>query len=208
MNRQEVQKANHPPKGSSIKVYPIRQKSGIERIKKALANNPRDLALFTLGINTAFRACDILSIHVGQVRGLDAGETLELKERKTKSYRPVTLNSTVISAISNLLQAQAFQDDDYLFSGQRKPKAGEQCKQPLQVSTLSVMVKAWCKNAGLQENYGSHTMRKTWGYMQRVERRTPIPLLMEAFGHATQRQTLEYLCIQDEEIAEIYELEL
>ena len=60
----------------------------------------------------------------------------------------------------------------------------------------------------LKGNYGSHTLRKTWGYWQRTERGTAIPLLMEAFGHATQRQTLAYLGIQSDEIAQIYELEL
>jgi hypothetical protein len=51
-------------------------------------------------------------------------------------------------------------------------------------------------------------LRKTWGYWQRLERGTAIPLLMEAFGHATQQQTLAYLGIQSNEIAAIYELEL
>ena len=45
-------------------------------------------------------------------------------------------------------------------------------------------------------------------YWQRLERGTAIPLLMEAFGHATQQQTLAYLGIQSNEIAAIYELEL
>jgi hypothetical protein len=31
---------------------------------------------------------------------------------------------------------------------------------------------------------------------------------MEAYGHATQKQTLGYLCIQAEEVAELYDLEL
>jgi len=33
-------------------------------------------------------------------------------------------------------------------------------------------------------------------------------LLVEAFGHATQRQTLDYLCIQPQEIQAVYEMEL
>jgi len=70
------------------------------------------------------------------------------------------------------------------------------------------MVKAWCADVGLRGNYGSHTLRKTWGYHQLRINNAPIPLLMDAYGHATQRQTLEYLCIEDEEIAELYELEL
>jgi len=40
--------------------------------------------------------------------------------------------------------------------------------------------------------------------MQRAKQDTPIPLLMQAFGHASQQQTLAYLCIQDEEIHSIY----
>ncbi|MEP0917210.1 hypothetical protein NC981_10295 [Leptolyngbya sp. DQ-M1] len=44
--------------------------------------------------------------------------------------------------------------------------------------------------------------------IQHMERGTAIPPLIKAFGHATQQQTLAYLGIQAEEIAQIYELEL
>lgn len=70
------------------------------------------------------------------------------------------------------------------------------------------MVKRWCTEVGLRGNYGSHTLRKTWGYHQRMIKNAPIPLLMEAFGHDTQAQTLGYLCIQAEEIQKLFALEL
>ncbi len=62
-------------------------------------------------------------------------------------------------------------------------------------------------NFATRSNYGSHTMCKTWGYWQ-YKRGRPLPLLMEAFGHATQQQTLAYLCIQVQEVADLYDLEL
>ncbi|MEE8044295.1 MAG: tyrosine-type recombinase/integrase [Thermodesulfobacteriota bacterium] len=74
----------------------------------------------------------------------------------------------------------------------------------LGVPALNRMVKKWCRNIGLNENYGSHTLRKTWGFQQRTLKKTPIPLLMDAFGHSSQQQTLEYLCIQEEEIQVLY----
>jgi len=77
----------------------------------------------------------------------------------------------------------------------------------LTVPTVTGKMKDWCKGAGLKGNYGSHTMRKTWGWWQYKQGRA-LPLLMVAFGHSTQRQTLDYLCIQAEEIEEIYSLEL
>ena len=198
---QKGENPNHPPLGSTIKVEPIRDKKAIKRIKKLLADNPRDLCLFTLGINTAYRANELLSIRISQVRHLQPGDQLNLKQRKTKKFRPVKLNQAAYQSIQGLLQWQDtdLEDDSPLFMGQRGP---------LTVSTVSKMVKTWCSDVGLKGNYGSHSLRKTWGYWQRMERGTAIPLLMEAFGHATQQQTLSYLGIQADEIAEIYELEL
>jgi integrase len=198
----ESKNPNHPKKGSAIKVEPIREKKAIDRIKKQLRDAPRDLCLFILGINTAFRANELLAIKVGDVRHLQPGDVLTRKQSKTNKYRGVVLNPTAQAAIQTWLRStpgQRLTDADYLFTGKRGV---------LQVSTVSTMVKTWCQNVGLKGNYGSHTLRKTWGYWQRKERGTAIPLLMEAFRHATQRQTLEYLGIEANEIAEIYDLEL
>ncbi len=52
----------------------------------------------------------------------------------------------------------------------------------------------------LRGNYGAHTLRKTFGYHQRVTFQRGVPELMVAFNHSSQRETLEYLCIQPEEI--------
>lgn len=190
---------HHPSPGSSIKVEPIRDKKAIARIKKILRDKPRDLCLFTLGINTAYRANELLSIRVGQLRTLRAGDVLDLKQRKVGKYRPVTLNGVVVTAVQDWLAIAHLPDEAFLFTGQRG------C---LTVSTVSTMVKTWCRDVGLSGNYGSHTLRKTWGYWQRLERGTAVPLLMEAFGHATQQQTLAYLGIQSDELAQIYDLEL
>ena len=63
----------HPPKGLSIKIEPIRTKTAIANIKKILTDKPRDLCLFTFGINTAWRANELLAIRIGQVRSVEPG---------------------------------------------------------------------------------------------------------------------------------------
>ncbi len=50
----------------------------IKRIKKFYADKPRDLCLFTFGINRAYRAKEILSLKVGQIEHLEVGDRLEL----------------------------------------------------------------------------------------------------------------------------------
>ena len=96
---QKGQNFNRPAKGSTIKVEPIKELKDIKAIKKLLADKPRDLCLFTLGINTNLRASDILNIKVGQVKGLKAGDELEVKEKKTGKLKRITLNRAVIGSI-------------------------------------------------------------------------------------------------------------
>ena len=201
MTFQKGQNPHHPPKGSSIKIEPIRTKTAIANIKKILADKPRDLCLLTLGINTGWRANELLSIRVGQVRGVEPGATLELKQSKNQKYRRVTLNRTVMDSIQRFMKqgGEELADNDYLFHSQRRPV--------LMVPSVTRLVKSWCAIVGLKGNYGSHTLRKTWGYWQ-YKRGTQLPLLVEAFGHATQQQTLAYLCIQPREIQDVYDMEL
>ena len=190
---------NRPQQGDQIKVEPIRRKKDIDSIKKLIAGNARDSALFTLGINTNLRASDLLRIRAGQVRDLKPGDSIELKEKKTGKFRMVTLNKACIQAVQRLLASKSYADDDLLFLGQRGP---------LTVPSVHRLVKGWCRDINLKGNYGSHSLRKTWGYHQRVTFGTDIPRLMVCFNHSTQRQTLDYLCIQPEEIKDVYQNEL
>lgn len=189
---------HRPRKGDSIRVEPIRSKKHIANIKKILADKPRDLCLFTLGINTAFRANELLSIQVGEVRYLGVGDTLTLKQRKTQKYRSVVLNDNVVESIKNHLREASLSDEAALFTGLRG------C---LTVPTVNRLVKTWCASVGLKGNYGSHSMRKTWGYWQR-QNGADILNLVEAFGHATQRQTMAYLGLQPEDVMKLYDLNL
>ncbi len=204
----EIPNPNHPKLGDTIKVEPIRTVNAINNLKKYLTPSPRNFALFVVGINTAYRASELLSIRVGQVRHLQPGDRLEVKQRKTKKYRAVTMNTGCYEAIQKLLEhldRKALEvrdlswvdEDAYLFAGRQPNRA-------ISVPTLNNLVKDWCRKINLKGNYGSHTLRKTWGFMQRTKQDTPIPLLMQAFGHSSQQQTLAYLCIQDEEIESIY----
>jgi len=191
---------NHPKKGGRIKVEPIRKPKDIKLIKKLLADKPRDLCLFTLGINTNLRASDMLSIKVRQVRDLEAGDDLVLVEKKTKKERRITLNQTTVDAIHNWIRHGNLKGSEFLFKSQRH--------KVLTVPSVSRLVKSWCKDINLKGNYAAHTLRKTFGYMHHRINCTPLPELMVAFNHSTQKQTLDYLCIQQEELKQLYAFEI
>lgn len=183
---------NHPAAGESIKVGPIRRLEDIKAIKKLLADKPRDLALFTIGINTNLRGSDLLDLKIGQVRYMKVDDGL-LAERK----RPVTMNSTVHAAIQKLLASipeGLCGDDQYLF--QSKKGKG----QKLISSTLSNMVKQWCADIGFVGNYGAESLRKTFGYHQLVTFDVDVRTIMTMFGYNSRRKLFEYLCVQESEM--------
>jgi len=187
--------SGRPQKGDNIKVQPITELKDIKAIKKLLADKPRDLCLFTMGINTNLRASDLRSIKVDQVMNAQEGHELVLREKKTKKDRRITLNKAVCDSIQNYLKAVEMSSEDDLFKSQRGTLTSE---------SIHRLVKSWCKMINLKGNYGSHTLRKTFGYHQRVQLNTSVPELMVMFNHSTQKQTLDYLCIQAEEIKDAY----
>ena len=125
---------NHPKLGDTIKVEPIRTVNAINKIKKALAPSPRNFALFVVGINTAYRASELLIDSTRPGTSSQPGDRLEVKQKKTKKYRAVTLNNGSVVAIQALLEhldRKALQmkdltwvdDDSYLFAGKDPSKS-------------------------------------------------------------------------------------
>jgi len=168
------------------RVDPIRDQIDIDRIKSGLEG--RDLALFVVGINVALRAVDLLSIKVGQVKGLKPGEYFFLVERKTGKRRSVIINKASHKAIALYLEKRpGALDNEPLFPSRKGVRT------PISRYRLNRLVQGWCK--GIRGEFGSHSLRKTWGYHQRVRFRTDTPTLMRAFNHSSEAQTLTYLGI-------------
>jgi len=176
------------------------KKSTIMDLKKLLEGNHFDYALFVVGINTNLRASDLLGLKVDDVKDLKAGDSIKLKEKKTSKKKMVTFNATTIEAIKSLINSREYLEGDYLFIGQRGTVIG--------VPALNLKIKRWMKRLNVKGNYGSHTLRKTWAYMQYQYNHAPLPNLMTALNHSSQAITLRYICIPDAEIKGLYDYEI
>ena len=179
------------------KVEPIRRLKDIQAVKQVLAGNPRNLALFTIGINTNLRAGELVQIRTAQVKGLAAGGAIELADENTGKRREVYLNSACVETIQALIETENLKDEDNLFQSQRGGA--------LTATSINRLVKKWCDAVNLSGNYGAHTLRKTWGYHQYYTFKTDLSSLMAAFNHATQKQTAEYLDLQLNEADNLFD---
>lgn len=196
------QNINHPTMGSSVRVDPIKYINDIKAIEKILKDNPRNLALFTLGIHTGLRIKDLLEIRKGQVRDVKPGDEITIRIQGSDEAIKVSLNEKSVNVIQQLVMAtQNVQDgniepEDYLFSG-RNGK--------LSVSAVNNLVKKWCAAVNLRGNYGCHSLRKTFGYLQLVHFGSDLPEVMAMLNHSNPLQTLEYIDLLPEILETIKE---
>jgi len=176
-------------------VQAIRNPDDIKTIRALLKDQPRNLAIFTLGINSALRASDLLAVKVFQVTGIHPGGHFRVFEKKTGKPREVTLNWASHRAVLEYLGVRRETNPDAPLFLSREGAASA-----LTVRHLNHLVKSWCARINLPGRYGSHSLRKTFGYHQRVRFKTDLPTLMKAFNHSTQEQTLAYLGVQAEDV--------
>jgi len=172
-------------------VEPIRDKKDINRMKKALDGQPRNLLLFTIGINTALRISDILPLKVRDVR---QGFAL-ITEQKTGKAKHVHFNKAVIDAAAKCVPKDAA-DNDWLFPSRTGSK-------PIsRVQAYRVLNEA-ASRADVALTLGTHSLRKTFAY-HAYKAGTDLALLQSLLNHASQRETLRYIGITADQIEEVY----
>ncbi len=189
------QNFNHPKKGSRTTVDPIREEKDIKAIARLLSSQPRNLLLYTLGINNGIRPGDLLLRQFGEIRRLKVGDTFPIIESKTKKKNFVAINKSIYKTLDQYLSHHdQFEDHHYLFQSRK----GE--NNPLTVPSLNGLVKNWTRSINLKGNYGAHTLRKTWGYIQRTKYGVSMEIIANRFGHSNPQTTWPYLGIAPQEI--------
>lgn len=167
-------------------VQPIKNKRDIERMKQSL--NGRDLLLFILGINTNLRISDLLRLTREDI----VDNAIVLVESKTGKTKRIHLGENTIAQIKPLLP-----DTGTLFPSRKggKPISRQQAWRTLNAAA---------ERAGLNIEFGTHSLRKTFAY-HAYKQGVDLALLMRILNHSSQRETLRYLGIETEDITNVYD---
>ncbi len=177
-------------------VDPIRDTKDIGVIKGTLAHRPRDLALFVLGIHLGLRGGDLLRLRWRDVLGVDRRllTRVVVTEQKTGKQRSIALQENAKKALQGWLQVVGIPELDKLIF----PSANG---GPLTIQRLHQLVREWTRESGVEGRFGTHTLRKTYGFQLR-SKGVDIVTLMTVFGHSSQKITLRYIGIEQGEIDE------
>ncbi len=143
------QNFNHPVKGSKIRIEPIRKKKDIRAVRKLLSDNPRNLAMFNLGITTSLRPLELLDLRYGQIHQCNSPDIM-LEVKNNGCTEKNFLDPECVKSIKDLLAFRRKEegrilDDIHLFKGLRGP---------MRMSSLNNLVKN-----SIKKKYGDHLFR-------------------------------------------------
>jgi integrase len=183
-------------------VEPIRDRKKITQIKNLLRGQGRfrDLLLFTVGINTALRISDLLRLQIGQFLD-DRGSYKRrfwIHEQKRNKRHEVVINQSTQEVLKEYLKAYpgVAENPEYFvfFNTKMNSSSG-----PINRGQAWKFIVNICRDVGLPGNFGTHSLRKTWGYHARMQG-VDLALIMHKLDHESIPYTKRYLGITDDEL--------
>ncbi len=172
-------------------VEPIRNKDDVAKVENVFKKkNFRNLVLFTLGTNCGLRISDMVALNVGDVRGKTH---IQIIEKKTGKFKKFPINAKLKPLLEELTKGR--RSDEPLFKTIFNNR--------LERVAAYYIIRDACKEAGLQEKVGTHTMRKTFGYHHYQQFRD-VAMLQKMFNHSSPLITLRYIGIEQDQIEASY----
>jgi site-specific recombinase XerD len=117
-----------------------------------------------------------------------------IKEQKRGKRQEVTINQSIREALTEYLgeYPNVVIEGNFLFF---HPKTN----QPIKRGQAWKFITTICHEVGLSGNYGTHSLRKTWGYHARMQG-VDLALIMHKLNHESIAYTKRYLGITDDEL--------
>lgn len=188
------------------RVYPIKEKDKIERLKDFMKTKGkyRDLLLFVIGINTPLHLSDILSMK-WKLFLTDSEEIKEVNseivigEENASKMKSFVLSSSIREALKLHFDHYPYiSKSDYVFASQ-KTENGK--IHPITRQYAWALLNKYAKAVGIKERVGAHTLRKTFGY-HLCKKGIPISCIQKLLNQPNASMTLRYIGVSQEEYKE------
>ena len=130
-------------------------------------------------------------------KNLQFYDYLILKEKKTGKAKKIKINDSLKKLILEYVVNNGLSYESHLFPSK---KGGF-------ISRIQAyrVLKDCAELLGVQ-NFGTHSLRKTWGYWTYKISLYNIGLIMDTFNHSSQSITLRYIGVNQDQKDELYSL--
>lgn len=181
------------------KMSPIKSIRKVEAfLNMTLKRGEKYFVIAKFQLNTGLRIIDVLQCRVSDIflPSMRFREYFTLKEEKTDKIKQIKLNEELKRSIKTYAINSNLRYDDYLFPG-RFPGTHISYYQVWRIFTEIA-------DELILENFATHSLRKTWGYFSYKASKHNIALIMAMFNHDSERETLKYIGVDQDEKDRIY----
>lgn len=186
-------------------VEPFRNKKDVEAVRLYLRGKELKHGLwFWIGVNSALRISDLLSLRVGNIKRADGGivNKIILKEQKTGKTKEFPISDKIRTEIQAVIRYYGLEDDNApLFPSHKRGEGGE--LKPIGRSYANQLITEAAKMCNIKGNYGSHSMRKSFAYFA-WQQGTDVLLLMDLLNHSSPKDLRRYIGITQDQLNEVY----
>ena len=182
---------------------PIRDKQKLLDFKNYYLNerlNLRNYAIIILGLNTALRISDILSLRWKDVYNFDRKQFQKyiiINEKKTGKRTCIAINQSLNRTLAMYMEEIGEPEpEDFLFEGRLHGA-------PLCRSQAFRIIKRACADLSFSCQISCHSLRKTFGYQAYNAGVNPTMLMM-IFNHSSFAVTKRYLGIEQEDKDQVF----
>jgi len=163
--------------------------------------------IWKVGVNTALRISDLLSLTMEDVRTLDAEQpALHLKEQKTGKQRKIVVNQSALVVMQRRLVENP--KHAWLFQSEAVNRNRREPPKPINRRSVSRVFEQVGQRVAPKVALGTHSMRKTRGYAMHKAGRS-IESIAKVLNHSSPAVTMRYIGLVQQDIDESYtELEL
>lgn len=187
---------------------PIKKAKDLMKIKnyyKDINPNPRNELLIILGLNTALRISDILSLKWKEVYDFEQKEYknhINIVEQKTGKTTQIYINHNVQESLRNYKtylkkKNRVPQKESFIFTHSNK-------NVPISRVQAFRLIKDAAEYYHISGVISCHSLRKTFGYHAWKQGASPV-ILVEVFNHSSYQVTKRYLGIEQEEKDKIFQ---
>ncbi len=155
----------------------------------------RNYMIILIGLNTAFRAEDLLQLRVKDINN----GYVHIQENKTRKVQNYKLDKRLASKIAEYVKIFDLKPSEYLFLGQKTQEAGKPYNYPITRQMAYKMISKAGDELGFGFVFGVHSLRKTFGYRY-IKNGGNLITLMAMYNHSKPEITLRYVMWQNEDV--------
>lgn len=163
--------------------------------------------IWKVGVNTALRISDLLSLTMENVRSLNTDQpALNIIEQKTGKPRKIVINQSALDVMQRRLTE--YPDHVWLFQSEAVNRNRREPPKPINRRSVSRVFEKVGQRIAPKVALGTHSMRKTRGYAMHKAGRS-IESIAKVLNHSSPAVTMRYIGLVQQDIDESYtELEL